>query len=164
MEELLPETNASFIKPSSYHFFACQYDRQPESWDHNTRGEEVCEFPARIARGISVVSEPGGDEVWQRRDHVENEHEQRPIDSIKSKHTHSQKLNKIKKSHLPGHCTQTDRRWHTRTAPTHSPKAERSVQGHHWRTNWPELKQEVYHLKKKKTQNINIHIIMTFDG
>lgn len=54
--KLSQKTNAKRTKPSSYHLYACQYDRQPESWDHYTRGEEVWEFPARIAGWISVIS------------------------------------------------------------------------------------------------------------
>lgn len=62
----------------------------------------MCEFPARIAGRISVLSEPGGDEVRQRRDHIENQHEQRPVDSVGAKHTNTHIIRK-KKSRLLGH-------------------------------------------------------------
>ncbi len=62
-----------------YHMSAGEYDGQPEGGHHDACGQEYSQLFAGVAGRVRVVHHAARDAVWDRRQHVEEEQEQRPV-------------------------------------------------------------------------------------
>lgn len=63
----------------TYYFGSREDDGQAESWNDDARREEDGQLFAGVAGRVCVVDHPPRDAVWDGREDVEEEEEQRPV-------------------------------------------------------------------------------------